>query len=425
MKVVIINKSDSIGGAAIVSRRLMEALRREGVDAGMLVVDRQTDSPCVHLASNPAAIRVPFLAERLKIFMANGFNRRDLFKVDTASDGLPLDRHPLVREADVICLNWVNQGMLSLRGLKRLLDLGKPVVWTMHDMWNMTGICHHAGECERWQSHCGNCPLLGARASKGDLSARVHRRKANIYQRDLMGEGRLHFVPVSNWLAEHARRSSLLAGMPISVIANAFPVPNGMPEHVGGGDKFNIVMGAARLDDPVKGLPILVEATRILAARYPEEASGMRLTTFGTLRDPEALAGVAIEHRHLGRISGEENVRDVYCHGDAVVSTSLYETLPGTLVEGQVYGCVPVSFRRGGQPDIVDHLATGYLAEWDDDIVTAAGNIAAGMVAARRMAGEETRCRMYQSAANRFSAPVIARKYIDLFERLLGNKDGR
>ncbi len=419
MKVVIINKSDSIGGAAIVSRRLMEALRREGVDAGMLVVDRQTDSPCVHLASNLAAIRVPFLAERLKIFMANGFNRRDLFKVDTASDGLPLDRHPLVREADVICLNWVNQGMLSLRGLKRLLDLGKPVVWTMHDMWNMTGICHHAGECERWQSHCGNCPLLGARASKGDLSARVHRRKANIYQRDLMGEGRLHFVPVSNWLAEHARRSSLLAGMPISVIANAFPVPNGMPEHVGGGDKFNIVMGAARLDDPVKGLPILVEATRILAARYPEEASGMCLTTFGTLRDPEALAGVAIEHRHLGRISGEENVRDVYCHGDAVVSTSLYETLPGTLVEGQVYGCVPVSFRRGGQPDIVDHLATGYLAEWDDDIVTAAGNIAAGMVAARRMAGEETRRRMYQSAARRFAAPVIARKYIDLFEQLL------
>ena len=391
----------------------------EGVDAGMLVVDRQTDSPDVHLASSRAAIRVPFLAERLKIFAANGFNRQDLFKVDTASDGLPLDRHPLVREADVICLNWVNQGMLSLRGLKRLLDLGKPVVWTMHDMWNMTGICHHAGECERWQSHCGNCPLLGARASKGDLSARVHRRKANIYQGDLMGEGRLHFVPVSNWLAEHARRSSLLAGMPISVIANAFPVPNGMPEHVGGGDKFNIVMGAARLDDPVKGLPILVEATRILAARYPEEASGMCLTTIGTLRDPEALAGVALAHRELGRISGEENVRDVYCHGDAVVSTSLYETLPGTLVEGQVYGCVPVSFRRGGQPDIVDHLATGYLAEWDDDIVTAAGNIAAGMVAARRMAGEETRRRMYQSAARRFAAPVIARKYIDLFERLL------
>ena len=57
MKVVIINKSDAIGGAAIVSRRLMEALRMEGVDAGMLVVDRQTDSPDVHLASSRAAIR--------------------------------------------------------------------------------------------------------------------------------------------------------------------------------------------------------------------------------------------------------------------------------------------------------------------------------------------------------------------------------
>ena len=44
-KILIINKSDSTGGAAVVSRRLMEALRAEGADARMLVVEKLTDSP--------------------------------------------------------------------------------------------------------------------------------------------------------------------------------------------------------------------------------------------------------------------------------------------------------------------------------------------------------------------------------------------
>ena len=40
MKIVILNTSDSKGGAAIVSLRLMRALCAAGMDARMLVVDR-------------------------------------------------------------------------------------------------------------------------------------------------------------------------------------------------------------------------------------------------------------------------------------------------------------------------------------------------------------------------------------------------
>ena len=102
MKVVIINKSDSTGGAAVVSFRLMNALRALGVEASMLVVEKKTDSPHVHVAASSSRIKRAFLAERLKIFLANGLRRDILFKVDLASDGLPLHRHRLVREADVI-----------------------------------------------------------------------------------------------------------------------------------------------------------------------------------------------------------------------------------------------------------------------------------------------------------------------------------
>ena len=40
--------------------------------------------------------------------------------------------------------------MLSLKNIEKILASGKPVVWTMHDMWPCTGICHHARECTRY-----------------------------------------------------------------------------------------------------------------------------------------------------------------------------------------------------------------------------------------------------------------------------------
>lgn len=423
MKVVIINKSDSTGGAAVVSFRLMNALRALGVEASMLVVEKKTDSPHVYVAASSSRIKRSFLSERLKIFLANGLRRDILFKVDLASDGLPLHRHRLVREADVICLNWVNQGMLSLTGLDRLLSLGKPVVWTMHDMWNFTGICHHAGACERWHVNCGLCPLLGNGASTQDLSFAVWNDKKAIYSK---GRGKLRFVAVSNWLASLARKSALTPCVGLSVIPNAFPVPANEELEKGretatveaGDDLFRVIMGAARLDDPVKGLPILVETTKILREKYPEEASRIELVTFGNLKDPSALDNVRIRHRHLGTVRGEEKIREIYSSGNAVVSTSLYETLPGTLVEGQVYGCIPVSFGRGGQSDIVDHLSTGYIAEWNDDPHIAAENIARGIIWSMAQSPREIRARMFDSARSRFSAEAVASRYIELFHEL-------
>jgi glycosyltransferase involved in cell wall biosynthesis len=426
MKVVIINKSDATGGAAVVSFRLMNALRAAGVDAHMLVAEKRTDSEFVTIAASSAKMQIPFLAERLKIYLQNGLNRSTLFKIDTATDGLPLYKHPLVKEADVICLNWVNQGILSFRGLKKLASLGKPIVWTMHDMWNMTGICHHAGECNAFLEHCESCPIMGG--SSG-LSKSTHTAKKRIYslKNSITGAPAFTFVAVSNWLAGKAAESSLLgakdgaASSPrVEVIPNAFPFPKQKPE-LRGGEEIRILFGAARLDDTVKGLPILLEATRQYAKKYPELAAHSRLITFGGVKNPEALSGFGIKHTHLGVVKGEKNVRNLYSGCDIVVSTSLYETLPGTLVEGQAYGCIPVAFNRGGQPDIIDHAETGFLAAWSDDLSVAGIRIADGIAwAAEALKNDpEILARMDSSARSRFSCESVAARYITLFNSLL------
>ena len=47
MKVTLLNHSDTLGGASVVTFRLMQALRDEGVDAQMLVLSKTSDSESV------------------------------------------------------------------------------------------------------------------------------------------------------------------------------------------------------------------------------------------------------------------------------------------------------------------------------------------------------------------------------------------
>ena len=134
MKVLLLSTNDILGGAATVTYRLMEALRAAGVDARMLVANRQTANPEV-VRVGQLRLKAAFVAERGEIFLANGLNISDLWKVSTGRFGADVCNQPWVREADIIVLNWICQGFLSSGQIDRLRRMGKPVVWTMHDLW--------------------------------------------------------------------------------------------------------------------------------------------------------------------------------------------------------------------------------------------------------------------------------------------------
>ena len=400
----------------------MEALRQEGIDAHMLVCAKQTVSPYVKLAASPSLIKRQFISERLKIFLANGLNRSSLFKIDTASDGLPLWRHPMVKESDAILLNWVNQGMLSLKGVKKMLQLNKPVIWTMHDMWCMTGICHHAHSCLHYLKECGNCPLLENKSSSKDLSHKLWQKKNHLYGNSSLMK-RMAFVAVSSWLKEKSRISSLLRNQRVEIIPNAFNISGPLKLVKADKYKIRILFGAARLDDPIKGLDILKETSKILKNDYPEIACHLEIAMFGAIKNPESLKDFELPLVRLGVLKGEDEVRKAYDDSDILVSASSYETLPGTLVEAQAYGCIPVCFKRGGQPDIINHLSTGYMAEFDENMETRAQNLARGIIWAIGIIRNPEKHQqiilsMRRNVIEKFSYSIIAKKYISLINSL-------
>ena len=75
MRVLIINTSERIGGAAIAAHRLMEALKNNGIKAKMLVRDKQTDQISVVQLKKSWWKVWQFIWERIVIWKANRFKK--------------------------------------------------------------------------------------------------------------------------------------------------------------------------------------------------------------------------------------------------------------------------------------------------------------------------------------------------------------
>lgn len=391
--------------------RLMKALSDIGVDARMLVTHKATDDSRIEMLKPEIRRKAAFLAEAGEIFLGNGLHRNDIFKVSLADCGMDVHSHPWIKEADVVVLNWVNQGVMSLAEVARI---EAPVVWTMHDMWCFTGACHHSGDCLGYKGVCGHCKFFHRGKLDKDLSRRTYLRKQKLYSRKP-----IHFVAVSSWLAGLASESTLLKEMPLSVIPNAFPVEEFSPDpllprvHYGlpEGKKL-VVMGAARLDDPIKGFDMAIDALNRLTD------TGVAAVFFGDLRNPALLDELKVPYVHLGPVSDSQTIHDIYAYADAVLSSSLCETLPGTLIEGMASGCVPVSFLSGGQSDIIDHNVTGYLAKRNDT-----SDLTKGIEWA--LAGHVSREQLRSAVAERFSAPQVASRYLDLLHQIIRITSGK
>ena len=409
MHVLHVNTSEQTGGAAIAASRLVRALNDHGLKVRLLVRDQQTDAPTTLTIPDRLRLRMAFLWERFCIWTANRFSRRNLWAVDIACAGADISSLPAFREADVIHLHWVNQGLLSMKQLEKILASGKPVVWTLHDMWPITGICHHAGTCDRYQTHCHDCPLL-QQPSAHDLSEKVFQKKAAAY-----AKGRITFVGVSQWMADRARQSVLTTGHTVQVIGNALSLEHFVPTDriqarraLGLPQESNIILfGAARIDLPAKGLQRLLAAlqTDQLQKRKPH------LLLFGTCKDEQLWQHIPCSYTYVGVVQSEEALSRLYSAAEVLVNASDYETFGQTLTEAMACGCTPVCFDQGGQTDIVFHQQNGYLAR-SYDINDLANGILWALDTHLPLA-------ILRQRAARFSTDTIARQYTELYESLI------
>ncbi|WP_273208822.1 glycosyltransferase family 4 protein [Runella zeae] len=359
MKVVHVSTYHRFGGAAIAALRLHHALRLEGVDSALLVQD--SDRPESHVAAVADGFLSKkiafgrFVAERL-YFSLKEKNKSLLFHFSPLWTGTDISTHPLIQAADIIHLHWINFGFLSLRSLEKLFSLGKPVVWTMHDMSTFTGGCHYSRECQHYLTHCGHCPYL-KHPSATDLSYRVFEKKSQLFQR-----ANLTLVSPSEWLADLARHAASTRHLPAYAIPNSIDTQTFKPKNTKGElglahHKKWILFAGVNTQDPRKGFAYFKAATHLLADRVHEWG----VVVFGKT-SPEALNDLGLEVKSLGSLPAHEVVK-VYQAADVMVVPSLEDNYPNTVIEAMACGTPVVGFDTGGIPEQILHLRTGYVAQ--------------------------------------------------------------
>ena len=420
MNILLVNTLDRDGGAAIAASRLKTALLNLGEKARMLVACKQGDDLSVYNAAGTLPYRSCWLRERMGVFVRQGLSKAHLWEIDPASAGVDITSTPQFKEADIIHLHWINQGFLSMRSLRAILRSGKPVVWTMHDMWPFTGLCHYAQECLNFENQCGHCRLL-RRQGEHDWSHKVWQSKARLYE----NASNISFVACSKWLAELAQRSSLLdrhivLDIPNPIDTTLFSPTSktharaqlGLPTH-----KKLILFSAYNVNTPIKGFRFLREACEMLIREQP--ALRDRIAIVCTGRGAEQIgADMPVELCPIGYVTDPKRMAQVYNAADMLCIPSLQDNLPNTIVEAKACGVPAVGFAVGGIPQMISHMHDGYLARPQD-----AADLARGLRWLLTEADTDELARLNRTAAvSQYSESRVAERYIELYRQLIDNK---
>ncbi len=416
-RVVHVGTADNSGGAARVSFRLHRGLMDLGIQSSMLcgyVVERNRRE----IACCPEQNTLWQRAFRFAVNKAEQWSGLEYQLLPWKNDFL---NHPFVRNANIVHLHNLHGGFFPQRLLPDL-SLQKRLVWTIHDMWPVTGHCYYPGiyDCERWKSGCGSCP--GLRQDDHyplsvDTSAFLWKRKRAIYAKT-----NLTLVAYSQWTLDQIRSSPLLSNrrsvlIPLGLDVETFrPMPKEtardflkIPR-----DRKVLFFSAIGLNSPRKGWKYLKEALARLSASGA--AADALILTAGDLGPAEKLQS-AIPVMSLGYVTDDRIMMLAYNAADLFAGASLFETLGLVFLEAAACGVPSVAFDTSGVRDVVRHMQTGYLAEFKDS-----GDLAKGIATLlnddQLRGAMSERCR--RMAVDEYSTELQARRISGLYREILG-----
>lgn len=253
----------------------------------------------------------------------------------------------------------------SLRYLARRM----PTLWTLHDCSALTGGCIQPMECNKFKLGCGDCPQHGSPPldSRFDYSA----LKWRVNRKTLM-EPNLQTAAPSRWLLQLTEATASLSKpallLPNAVDTNIFH-PQTTSEKFAIRQQLNLIadqptilLGAAQLNNPYKGILLGLAALRIL------KQQGL---TFNVLLVGESSAEISAQFADLlpiftGFIDNPERINDIYAASDLLLCPSIADNQPLQVLEALAADLPVIAFSTGGIPEILKPICPQWIANHAD-----------------------------------------------------------
>lgn len=392
MKILHISASDN-GGAGIAAVRLHKAMLGNGFDSKMLCLRVTRTKDISIIKYSDSVIRKFLRASRLsfnhyiqneKILKSKG-GENELFSF--INSDYYIQDHPLVREADIINLHYIN-GFIDYRTFFK--NAKKPIFWTMHDMNPFQG-GHHIYK-----------DLLRINQLLEDVDLLLKQEKKRIYE----GCQNLNIIALNDWVLNKSLNSDLFENKKHYVIPNTLNTLAFIPsdkiywrnKYSLPHDKIILLFISTELDNFYKGGDLIREVTYklkdqnvILCQVGKGGLTNKNIITLEYISDESALAGL-------------------YSAVDATIIASRGENLPNIMLESMSCGRPVISTPVGGCINIIRDFENGILAK---EISAQALFEAIMLFVENKSLFKEKAIRNF--ALQTFSPDIIVRKYIDAY----------
>lgn len=354
MKVYLINTVCGVGSTGKIAAGLLDLLKKKG-HAGRIAYGFGEAKSVEPGEAYRIVSRAGYYAHNL---LSRLTGREGLFSA-VATKKLAADIRAY--DPDVIHLHNLHGHYLNYEVLFRFLkEFGKPVVWTLHDCWAMTGHCTHfmAARCGQWKTGCETCTQLReypACYTRGDVSGNYAKKKAAF-----TGVPELTLATPSQWMGD-AAKGSFLGGYPVQVIHNGIdlwvfaPTDSDFRKKYRCEDKI-LLLGVAFDWGHRKGLDVFVELAKRLDDRYQIVLVGTNEAIDRQL--PENIISIH-------RTQNQRELAQIYTAADLFVNPTREEAFGLVNAEALACGTPVVTFRTGGSPEVIDE-SCGAVVDCND-----------------------------------------------------------
>ena len=296
--------------------------------------------------------------------------------------------------SDIIHLHWVNFEMISIFEIGKIK---KPIVWTIHDLWPISGISH-----------------LEQKYKKNELIFYFDFFIKSL-KRKYWKNNTFYLVAPSSWMLNKILENKIIANYKACIIPNPIDITFWKKvENTKSSTKIIIGYGAYNfLKDKNKGYDLFLNSLFFLN----NNKSNFKIFTFGD-KFPDEILSLGFEVHSYGENLSENEIRDFYSSIDILVVPSRIESFGQVATEAMACGCPVIGFDNSGLFDIIEHKKTGYLAKSynSDDLANGIlwyyqnfyqKNYLSNLCVTR--------------IKENFSYEVISKKYFDLYKEIIQN----
>ena len=369
--------SDKIGGAAIASLRLNEALNQNNsldVSSSLRVSSKITNITEVHELFNSPLLkfwnkRLPSLNQKLILNFKSKYNSYNNYAL------LPTGLYSHIKsylrtKTDIVNMHWLGSNMLSIWEIGMLPS---NILWTMHDQWAFCGGEHYdtnsimGSDKDGVSSRFARSYTAKSRSTT-ESGFDINRLCWNLKKRFWTNFNPMIICP-SNWMKSCVEKSVLFEASKIRVIPNCIDtnkwlaIDKSLARNLLGlqQEAKILLFGAfSDLSDKRKGGDLLIASINHLIATN-NYRSNVQLLVFGPSSRVMS-RNLKCPVHFLGHLDNDISLIAAYSAADVVLLPSRLDNLPNVGLEAFSCSTPLVAFNSGGVVDIVDDMMDGRIS---------------------------------------------------------------